>query len=131
MIRCHPQEAKTLSGNLGPAVHSALRAPRSREAYMFAKPPSKKPLFLVPDKHVASTFACLFLTNKECNHVRQHGIGRSVGYAWEKRIGTPPLYLSTFEHAPIRHCGDLAWVSCMSQDGWGFECQKMHFVNCT
>ena len=34
---------------LAPAVHLALRAPQPREAYILQKPPSKIPLFLVPD----------------------------------------------------------------------------------
>ena len=31
--------------DMGPAVHFALRAPQAREAYIFAKNPSKNPLF--------------------------------------------------------------------------------------
>ena len=40
-----PRNTKILSRVLGSAVHSALRAPQSREAHMFAKNPSKKKTF--------------------------------------------------------------------------------------
>ena len=45
-IRCHFQEIRQLSRILGSAVHSALGAPQSTEAYMFAKTPFQKPPFL-------------------------------------------------------------------------------------
>ena len=41
-IRCHPQQTKSLSRAFGSAVNSALRAPQSREAYVFAKNPLQK-----------------------------------------------------------------------------------------
>ena len=49
-IRCQIQEIRKLSRILGSAVHSTLRAPQSRGAFLcLQKPPSKNPLFLVPE----------------------------------------------------------------------------------
>ena len=49
-----PKETKKYPRILGPAEHLAFRAPQPRETNTFAKPPSKTPLFLVPDQDLAS-----------------------------------------------------------------------------
>ena len=53
-VQCHSQGNKKYLGILAPAVHLAPRAPQLREAHILQKPPSKNPLFLVPETRTST-----------------------------------------------------------------------------
>ena len=77
-VRCHSQGNKRYPSILGPTAHLALRAPLPREAYIFAKPPSKKPLSLVPEKsHNMPQYRCNHGDAAQANQCKM-GVGHWV-----------------------------------------------------